>query len=135
MGLLESLAEKLRRTKEDLGDKLQKEKEDLQRKAGERAAQVMIEKGTQAARAAAVGAGKRLEAAIFGDVEEAPVRAPEDAPVAPDAEQERRLARERETAARARDREALSTALREQADRNREIDDELAALKRKLGKR
>jgi hypothetical protein len=118
-----------------LRDKVQAKKDELERKAAqkaaERAAEMALERGKQAARAAVEqagvtlkNAGASIEAALFGpDSEDAPVEA---APTRRDEDQaHERPRREAQVKTRADDEERLQ----------REVDEELAALKRKLGKK
>ena len=113
-----------------LRDKLDVLKKRAQRELAERAAKAAMEKSKEAAVSAFEGAKKRLGDALFG--EEASPRAPEAT------EEQARKVREdaagqklREAAARQAEREARDRAA---AENEKRIDDELAALKRKLGK-
>jgi hypothetical protein len=117
MGLLKSLGDKLEEAREELGEKLEEKKRAAQLAAMEKAAEVALKKGVAAAQSAVAETSKRIEEALFGDetAEQAPPpanaasTAPTPAPKAPSAE---------ERAARF----------------DREIDDELEALKRKIAR-
>jgi len=124
MGLFKSLV-----------DKVKGKKDELEKRAAKKAAEVAFEQTKRAAKGAIDSAGDALERAIFGDVEAKEEKAKEEPPD-PFAHLK---AREKEKAAR--DDEA---AAREKAERARkqseariekEVDDELAALKKKLGKK
>lgn len=128
-------------------DELDKLKKRAQRELAERAAKAAVEKSKEAATNAFKSASKKLGDALFGE-EQAPKSAP-----ASDLE---RKAREdetgkklREAAARQADREAAEKTRAERgqreaeareararaaADAEKQIDDELAALKKKIGK-
>jgi hypothetical protein len=117
MGLLKSLVEKVKGKKDE-----------LQKKAAKKAAKVAIDRSARAAKGALDSAGNAIERAIFGDVEEeAATEAPDpfaalkatEAKKKEDALEEKRHAKER-------------TA--KQARSELEVDAELAAMKKKLGK-
>jgi hypothetical protein len=110
-----------------LRDKVQAKKDELERKAAkkaaEKAAEMALERGKQAARAAVEQAGETLknagasiEAALFG----------------PDSEHEP-AAEARETRDEAR--APAKTRADDEERLQREVDEELAALKRKLAKK
>lgn len=127
MGAFKSLVDKARAKKEEL------EKQAAQ-KAAEKAAEVAIERGKQAARAVVTQAGESLsrvgasiEEALFGPDSEAEPEAPE-----PKRKEEARET-PRSEATRAVKR-AAPTPAADHARFEREVDEELAALKRKLGK-
>ena len=148
MGFWKGLVDKVAQKKEELGDEAKK-------RAAKKATEMAIGTGKAAAKAAVRNAGKtldyagkKLEEAIFGEVtpddDEAPASArarasrtaasggaPKKDPPDPfaklKAEEAAKKARtaEEKIAARARDEEA-------RAKSEREVDDELAALKRKI---
>lgn len=113
-----------------LRDKLDEMKKRAQRELAERAAKAAMDRSKEAAVSAFESAKKRLGDALFGEEEGAG-----RAPASPDGEQKAREdeagRKLREGAARQAEREARAAKAAEDEKR---IDDELAALKRKLGK-
>jgi hypothetical protein len=106
MGLFKSLVDKAREKRDELG-----------KKAAKKAATAALEHGTEAATTALDNVGKAIGKAIFGDSDE---KKTSDPPPAPDPFAKQKAA------------EAARKARAEQDERD--VDDELAALKRKLGK-
>ncbi len=131
MGFWKGLVDKVARKKEELS-------EEAKKRAAKKAGELALDTGKAAARAAVKNAGKtldyagkKLEEALFGvaDVEAASPSAPKDAPdpfakVKAD-EIARNLATKKEKAA-SRERQQA------RAQTEREVDDELAALKKKI---
>ena len=132
MGLFKSLV-----------DKMKTGTDDLAKKAAKKAAEVAFGQSKKAAKGALASAGKAIEKALFGDAEEEnaqKTKVQEEKEAKPDpfaklkAADAAKKEREREESRRARgagDR-AAERAKRDAADA-REVDDELAALKKKLG--
>lgn len=130
-------------------DKLDDLKKRAQRELAERAAKAAVDRSKEAARAALDSATKRIGDVLFGEDPTAEAKGPE-------AQRERQKAREddagrklREAAARQADRETADKARAERdqresearaarakaaAEAEKQIDDELAALKKKIGK-
>lgn len=129
MGVFKSLVDRVQAKKDELERKAAK-------KAAEKAAEMAIERGKQAARAAVVQAGETLKS-VGSSIEEALF--------GPDSEEKRGEDAHREPrdegGAEARDRdrrrlEAEATACAQDEERlQREVDEELAALKRKLARK
>ena len=120
MGLLKSLGDKLEEAREELGEKLEEKKRAAQLAAMEKAAGLALRKGVEAARGAVAETGKRIEEALFGD-DEAPPAEAEPARDAP--------------APNAHPAEPRGPTAEERSDRfEREVDEELEALKRKVAR-
>ena len=122
MSLFKTLADRFARKREEI-------EREAAKKAAEKAPEIAIEQGKRAARSAVEHAGKRLEEALFGDVEEEPV---------PPSIDPRETARQREAARRQRlDAEAgmVKERAREKAQIETEVDEELAAMKKRMKKR
>ncbi len=150
MSLFKSLADKLARKTAELERAALEKKEEIEREAARRAAEkateVAIAQGKKAARSAVDRASKKLEEVLFGDVEED--AATEEAPPSSRADRKKEREKQRDKA-QAEERERKARARREQeqvaraaearevaASRiEREVDDELAALKRRLAKK
>ena len=141
MSLFKSLVDKVQQTKDDLGEKAAEKKRELERKAAQKAAEAALKRGAETAKAALVGAGKRIEEALFGEDEPDPK--PEErksslrdglaTPVRPPRRLDDDQPKKPAPTTPSRDRVASDPAAAA-ARQDREIDDELAALKRKLGK-
>jgi SRSO17 transposase len=130
----------------DVADKLLQKKEELEaearKRAREKATEIAIEQGKEAARSAVSGASKAIEDALFGDNDSdvSDDTAKADAPPGKSTSQSTgrpgapsRHERTTEDLAR----EERAAAARRAEDRARleaEVDDELAALKKKLKK-
>lgn len=119
-------------------DKVKGAQEDLEKKAAKKAGEVALQQGAKAAKNAIDAAGNAIERAIFGDVEgdakTSPIEPPDPfAKVKADAAAKKE--RDAELRAKERDeqRRAKERAARE-AKVEREVDDELAAMKKRLGK-
>lgn len=113
-----------------LRDKLEEMKKRAQRELADRAAKAAMDRSKEAAVTAFESAKKRLGDALFGEEEgegRAPATPTEERKTRED-EAGRKL---REAAARQAERSARERAT---AENEKRIDDELAALKRKLGK-
>ena len=124
-----------------LTDRLEKKRRDLERQAAEKVARATLERGTQAARDALQSAGKAVEAALFGDgggaaVAKSEGAAPAKPPGALAKEAAADAARRREAVkeAHARELQRADDRARVEESRDAEIDAELAAWKKKLGK-
>lgn len=131
MSVFKSLVERAQAKKDELAKQ-------ARRKAAEKAAEAAIERGKEMAKDAVAQAGKALssagatiEDALFGPDSEAAEA--KDAKVEKDEKEANAIA--------ARDRLAAERRRRDAADRRadeariqREVDDELAAMKRRLGK-
>ena len=130
MGLFKSLV-----------DKLQDKKDELQEKAAKKTAEIALKKSADAARGIVAGAGKRIEEALFGDVEDEVPKAEDEKPRPKTRRDEEREADERkkklvedqkrlvkDRAAAAKEREDAAVKL------EKDIDSDLAALKRKIAK-
>lgn len=114
-------------------DKLQAKKEELQKEAAKKAAEVALEKSKQAAKSAVTNAGKTLEKVLFGDAPESEKE--------PTSEAKQKAAGDKLRAAAERQKVREESDAKERAEREhkerqleRDVDDELAALKKKLGK-
>ena len=124
-----------------LVDKAKDKKDELQKKAARKAARTALEQGAKAAMGAIDGAGKAIERALFGDAEEEGKTEDDEAPASkrdPFAKQKAAEADKRRAAARpergVKDDDALRAGRAAKvAAEEKEIDAELAALKRKLG--
>lgn len=124
MGVFKSLVDKVQAKKDELERKAAK-------KAAEKATELAIERGKQAARAVVDQAGEALKSA-GASIEEALFGPESDAP--PEAKPEGEPRRE-DTAAASRDRDAEARArVDAEARLQREVDDELAAMKRRMGR-
>jgi hypothetical protein len=132
-----------------LKDKVEKKKAEVEKKAMERATEMAIQKTKDTARNALDNMGKTIENAIFGsDSEKSDTPNDEEAPTSDDerkAEQARpkEKARARSDAPKAKEaKEPLSRDydkfVKDRAQKERDlekaVDDDLAALKKKLGK-
>ena len=116
----------------DVADKLLQKKEALEAEARKKATEIAIEQGKQAARSAVTRASKAIEDALFGEDEgeatkdtdapdsEAPAKKPAKIARPATPPEDPQVAAKRRAAAQARI--------------EAEVDDELAALKRKLKK-
>src|SRR5215472_16057254 len=119
-------------------DKLRGKKDELEKKAAKKAARVAIEQGAKAARGALDSVGNAIEKAIFGDVEGGTDDAYEEeaheekAKPDPFAALKAAEAKKREEGRR---EELIAKEPTERQARNEaEIDAELAAMKKRLGK-
>lgn len=102
-------------------------------------AKAMAKKSAESALSAAKDAGRKLEEALFGERDELPAKEDEDSPAV-----KKKRAEEMGEKLRAADKRVKEAAAREAAERtaraekqkqtDREVEDELAALKRKLKK-
>jgi len=117
-------------------DKVQKKKEELEREAAKRAAaktaEMAVERGKDMAKAAVAQAGKSLRSAgafveerLFGPEPDEDAAVEDHGERSPDPEPVRRRP--------APQKKPEPSAAEKQARFDREVDDELAALKRKLG--
>lgn len=134
-----------------LSDSLEKKKDELQRKAAERAAEIALERGKQAALGAVTSAKKKVEEALFGDGEPESERpAPSSrgkskrAPASVKPKEKAPVAKERPaTTTKERPRESLEAIrasaakekARKEAELERDVDADLAALKKRLAKK
>src|SRR5450755_3620786 len=112
-----------------LADKIQKKKDELQAKAAERAAEIAIERGKRAALDAAAGARKKIEEALFGDGEEEEEK--------PSKKPTPKSKREAEPAKKPPPKDdAVKAALAKERARKleKDVDDDLAALKKRIAK-
>lgn len=116
-------------------DKVKQKKDDLQKKAVKRAAEVALDQSAKAARGIVKGAGQALGNALFGDerdARQAEAAAAPEPPPDPFAKL-KAAERQRAEAAQAADRELRDRA-RKAAALEQDVDAELAALKKKLGR-
>jgi hypothetical protein len=125
-----------------LVDKMKEKSDEWQKKAAKKAAETALKQGARAATGAMDAAGKALERVIFGDApaakgdddaerereREAPAPAPPDPFAKMKAAEKAEKERAQEEKRRAKERAEKQTKIEE------ELDDELAALKKKLGK-
>jgi hypothetical protein len=144
MGVFKSLVDKAMQKSDELARKAQEKRDELARKAAKRAAKTALEQGAKAAMGAIDGAGKAIERVLFGDEErdkerdEERARAKNDDAEDEPAEQARPdpfaklKAAEAAKAERGAENERVVRAAKHEAE-EKEIDAELAALKKKLG--
>ncbi len=123
-----------------LVDKAKKKKDELAREAAKKAAKAAVRQGAEAALGAIDATGRAIEKAIFGDVmdgaagKEKEGRGRASEPPSPAAPPDP-FARLKAAEAAKRDEERAQTERAAQRARDeRDIDDELAALKKRLGK-
>ena len=124
-----------------LADKARAKKEEMEREAAKKAAELAFEQSKKAAKSALERAGKSVENALLGDDEDAPAsdapppsskkppsRRPKPAP--------KPAAKPTPRAAPKEDERALAAKRRaeDEAKLDKQVDDDLAALKRKLKK-
>jgi hypothetical protein len=108
---------------------VKEKKDELQKKAVKRAAEVALDQSAKAAKGIVKGAGKALGHALFGDERDAHEGVAASAPEAPPDPFAKLKAAERERAA-AEQRERAGEAAAVEQD----VDAELAALKKRLGR-
>lgn len=125
----------------DMADKLLQKKEALEaearKKATEKATEIALEQGKQAARSAVSRASKALEDALFGDDEDGPAKDSDSPDSEAAAKRPEKAARTAPPPTKTPPEDPQLAAKRRaeaQARIEAEVDDELAALKRKLKK-
>jgi hypothetical protein len=135
-----------------LKDKLDKKKEEVEQKAMEKAAEMALKKTKDTAKNAIEGVSKKLENALFGDDEKSQANEDDDeaaeserpkpkkkSAAATDAGENRVADKKREKEQLERDYERFvkdrEAAVAKKAAFEKEVDDDLAALKKRLGKK
>jgi hypothetical protein len=127
MGLLKSLGDKLEEAREELGEKVEEKRRRAQLAAVEKAAEVALKKGVAAAQSAVAETSQRIEDALFGDESAENGPPPVNAAGSP--------AAARALSSEGKEPEPKAPSAEERAARfDREIDDELEALKRKIAR-
>ena len=120
-----------------LADKARAKKEEMEREAAKKAAELAFEQSKKAAKSALERAGKSIENALFGDDEDAPASdAPPPSSKKPPSRRPKPAPKPAPRAAPKEDERALAAKRRaeDEAKLDKQVDDDLAALKRKLKK-